>query len=102
MQHMPWGDIVNKIVAATAGRPALVDSTGLGDPILDQLQRTSGVHFEGYTFSSASNASPEGYHDDCVCALALAVMCRTTVPAGIEVTPDLMRRIAMMPRRRRH
>jgi hypothetical protein len=47
-------------------------------------------------------SAPTGYFDDCVCALSLASMCRTAVPAGVEVTPDLLRRAKMMAPRRRH
>lgn len=92
----------------------LIDSTGVGDPIHDQLRRM-GVNVEGYKFTNASKKdlvenlsiaierqtvtfpnipeliselglfgykispagvttyqAPEGYHDDCVIALALA------------------------------
>ena len=92
----------------------LIDSTGVGDPILDELRRNN-VRVEGYKFTSASKkdlienlsilidnrkisfpdipelvnelklygytttpsgtiryGAPEGYHDDCVIALALA------------------------------
>lgn len=92
----------------------LLDSTGVGDPILDELHREN-VRVEGYKFTSASKkdlienlsmmienkqitypnipelvnelklfgytttqagtvrySAPEGYHDDCVIALALA------------------------------
>lgn len=91
---------------------ALVDSTGLGDPVLEQL-RVDHTNFEGYNFSNISKqrlmeglavsiqrheityprghipdelesfeydqrggrtfySAPDGYNDDCVCALALA------------------------------
>lgn len=91
---------------------ALVDSTGLGDPVLAQLQVEHG-NVQGFNFSNASKqrlmeglsvsiqsheitfpqgpisrelqsfeyetkggrtfySAPQGYHDDCVCALALA------------------------------
>jgi hypothetical protein len=93
----------------------LIDSTGVGDPIHDQLRRM-GLNVEGYKFTNASKkdlienlsisienqavsfpeipeltselglfgykispagvttyGAPEGYHDDCVIALALAV-----------------------------
>jgi len=46
-------------------------------------------------------SAPEGYHDDCVCALALARMCFAVVPAQIVVTQDLINRVRMMPKRRR-
>lgn len=99
--------------------PSLVDSTGVGNPIVEQLQSTCPM-VEGYPFTSQSKqqlmeglawaiqnkattypageivnelesfqyeyrpsgvryTAPEGLHDDCVCALALAVMCRMRV-----------------------
>ena len=108
-----WSSTVESIILATGTTPALVDSTGLGDAILAQLQREGGNNFEGYIFSSQSKqhlmeglavaiqkidltfpngvlvdeletfeyeytkdgvrySAPEGMHDDCVCALALA------------------------------
>lgn len=107
-----WRDTKARIIAETKGKPALIDSTGVGDPILEDLQAAPG-NFEGYIFSSRSKqmlmdnlaiaiqhaeigltegvlinelesfeyeytgtgvrySAPEGMHDDCVCALALA------------------------------
>lgn len=100
--------------AAAGGTRVLLDSTGIGDPILDDLQKL-GVNVEGYKFTSASKqqlieslamaieerriglpddpvvlneleayeyettamgrtrySAPEGAHDDCVIAVALA------------------------------
>lgn len=118
--QLPWNESINRIKSLTGSTPALVDSTGLGDPILEMLQKTPGSHYEGYTFGSSSKqklmeglavalqqrlvtipkmpdgskhtmqleleifeyvytrtgvrySAPEGYHDDCVCALALAI-----------------------------
>lgn len=92
---------------------ALIDSTGVGDPIVEAVQRVRGV--EGFKFNQASKqqlmeglaksiqsyeigfpdgvikdelesfefvntrtgvrySAPDGQHDDCVCALALANM----------------------------
>jgi hypothetical protein len=111
--QMPWQETIKRIQAVSGRVRSLVDSTGVGDPILDALQRGNGV-FEGYTFTSRSKqmlmeglavalqqklirfpdgvlvqeleafeyeftatgvrySAPEGMHDDCVCALALAV-----------------------------
>lgn len=108
MQTIP---AIQKVVGTWT--PALVDSTGVGDPIVEALQKDTG-NFEGYKFTSLSKqalmeglavaiqrkditipdgiikqeleiyeyeytrtgvryTAPEGYHDDCVCALALAV-----------------------------
>lgn len=108
----PWHETMGRIKVAIKGAPALVDSTGVGDPILEALQRQGG-NYEGYHFTSVSKqqlmeglglaiqqqrvhfpegpivtelenfeyvytkmgvrySAPEGMHDDCVCALALA------------------------------
>ena len=109
----PWQETFEAILQETGDTPALVDSTGVGDPIVERLQREGGAHFEGYHFTSTSKqklmeglaagiqksevrypegpilleleafeyaysrsgvrySAPEGQHDDCVCALALA------------------------------
>ena len=106
---------MTRISASTRGIAALVDSTGVGDPIVEMLQKHVGNRIEGYTFNQGSKqklmeglavaiqqrtitfpdgpirqelqefeyeytrsgvrySAPEGFHDDCVCALALAVM----------------------------
>ena len=110
----PWETTFRDIIDATGEGPALVDSTGVGDPILERLQLAVPGVFVGLKFSSASKqqlmeglavaiqqrqihfppgvlvneleafefeysrtgvkyTAPEGMHDDCVCALALAV-----------------------------
>jgi hypothetical protein len=110
----PWEETFRRILAAVGPAPALVDSTGVGDPIVERLQREGGPHYEGYQFTAPSKqklmeglavaiqqgevrypdgplvneleafeyvytrsgvhySAPEGLHDDCVCALALAV-----------------------------
>lgn len=109
----PWEVTKTRILAIVGEVPALVDSTGVGDPILEDLQKASS-NFEGFKFSSTSKqqimeglrvaiekktigfpdgeiknelqtfgyeysrngvkyTAPEGLHDDCVCALALAL-----------------------------
>jgi LAGLIDADG-like domain len=77
--HLPWGEIMNKIVFSTGGLPALVDSTGVGDPIVDQLKTHRGTLFDGYHFTPASKQKlMEG--------LALAIQERTvTYPEGTIV-----------------
>ena len=116
--QMPWHETKNRILRLVKGKKALVDSTGAGDPILDELQRSSKA-FHGYHFSPQSKqklmeglasaiqsvrigfppgivvselesfefeyrgksnnyegvyySAPQGCHDDCVVALALAV-----------------------------
>ena len=144
---VPWGETMNLVISKSRGKPTLADSTGLGDPLVEQIQRMLGQEpgaeglFQGYTFTVASKqklmeglavsvqsrtvgfpegvivqemeqfefeftrtgvrySAPEGFHDDCVCALALANMCRVTVPSPVLVTSDLLRRAAAMPRRR--
>ncbi len=130
-QGIPWDEIMSKIVGWTGPVPALVDSTGVGDPIVDFLQKKPGTNFEGYHFTQSSKqklmeglamaiqskavsypdgvlvqeleqfeyqysrtgvsySAPDGYHDDCVCALALAVMHRSTAPVPLNITQDLV------------
>lgn len=113
----PWRETKATILAATGNKPALVDSTGVGDPVLEDLQRQdtdrARENFEGFKFTATSKqqlmeglqvaiqqreigfpdgvivaelsefeyvytrtgvrySAPEGFHDDCVMALALA------------------------------
>lgn len=110
----PWLQTVPAIQQTVGtNTPALVDSTGVGDPIVEALQKDTG-NFEGFKFTSASKqmlmeglalaiqqgkvsfpdgvikqeletyeyeytrtgvryTAPSGFHDDTVCALALAV-----------------------------
>lgn len=114
----PWEVTHQRILSQTENRPALVDSTGVGDPVLERLQREGAGNFEGFKFSSQSKqqlmeglsigiqrgelhfpdgpikdeldefefqytrtgvrySAPDGLHDDCVMALALAWRCGT-------------------------
>lgn len=50
----PWQETIDTIAAHGSARRALVDSTGVGDPILEQLQRRGNGHFEGFKFSQQS------------------------------------------------
>lgn len=110
----PWGETQDVIIAETTGT-SYVDSTGVGDPIVEALVREDPGRFEGFKFTQASKqqlmeglavaiqrrelrfpdkgplinelemfeyeytrtgvrySAPQGMHDDCVCALALAV-----------------------------
>ncbi len=52
--QLPWEQTVARIVSATAGNKALVDSTGVGDPVLERLQTLAPGQFEGFKFTSAS------------------------------------------------
>lgn len=110
-----WDATIKKVIASTGKVPALVDSTGSGDQLLERLRDDGGKNFTGLVFSQRSKqelmiglavaiqngeitypdgpivyelelfeyeispqgnikyAAPQGYHDDCVDALALAV-----------------------------
>lgn len=109
-----WELTVKRIVRLTGGLTALVDSTGVGDQVLERLKAEGGLNFRGFKFTVHSKQelmvglaaaiqheeitfpagpivdeleifeyeirgdrvlyrAPEGYHDDCVDALALAV-----------------------------
>lgn len=112
-QHLPWGETRAGVVNATKPTLAVGDSTGIGDAIVEDIQR-AGVPMEAYTFTPKSKQSlmqrlagaiqakeitypdgviraeletfayeytahgvrysaPDGLHDDCVMALALAL-----------------------------
>jgi phage FluMu gp28-like protein len=116
--QQPWAETKARILEATGSVPALVDSTGVGDAVVEDLQRAQPGVFEGFRFSQSSKqqlmeglavaiqqcglrypdgpivaeleafefeytrtgvryAAAAGMHDDCVCALALAVRKRT-------------------------
>jgi hypothetical protein len=141
--HKPWGETLNEVIAATGTVPALGDSTGVGDPIVEDLTRELGASFQGWQFTSQSKqklmeglavaiqsrriwypkgpiqdeleqfefvvtrtgvsySAPEGFYDDCVCALALANMCRTVIPSAVVITNEMLQRARQMPRTRRH
>lgn len=116
--QLPWRETIARVKRIVGKKPCLVDSTGVGDPILEELQADGGRNFEGYKFNPSSKqklmeglavsiqaalkgereigiysetilqeletfeyeytrtgvryTAPEGLHDDCVCALALA------------------------------
>ena len=53
----PWEGTINRIIGLTGQTPTLVDSTGVGDPVLESLQkrgRDHGARYEGFKFSSSS------------------------------------------------
>ena len=120
----PWLDTIN-FIRQTVKTQAFVDSTGVGDPVLEALQKNK-TNFEGYRFSSNSKqqlmeglavsiqqqtigfpkgnismeleqfeyeftragvkySAPQGLHDDCVCALALADSRRKQVFSGLRI-----------------
>ena len=126
--QMPWQETEARVESTVGSVKTLVDSTGVGDPIVESLHRRH-FNIEGYHFTQISkqqlmeglaNAiqksavsfpdgvivnelesfeyeyvrngvrykAMEGMHDDCVCALALAVQNFTqriaTHVSGIE------------------
>jgi len=122
--QLPWQETMQRINDAVGKVRTIVDSTGVGDPILEWLQR-SGRNVEGYHFSAPSKqqlmeglavaiqqhnvkfpdgiivtelesfeyrytrtgvqySAMEGMHDDCVCALALAVHGTRPIPVEQE------------------
>lgn len=50
--QLPWGETKQRILAATGGVKGIVDSTGVGDPITEDLQRHG--TFVGHSFTSRS------------------------------------------------
>lgn len=124
-----WPDQIERIRGTTGHVRALVDSTGLGDPIMDQLRKQS-PNFTGSVLTSKSKqqhierlatavqaqkvlwpatgacetltsemeeftyeatrtgvryTAPEGFHDDCVIALAFAYSMLDRLKKGQEV-----------------
>ncbi len=49
----PWEVTTERIIQITGSEPALVDSTGVGDPILERLQKGRS-NYSGYVFSPLS------------------------------------------------
>jgi len=133
----PWRETLDSIRRTVGKAPCLVDSTGVGDPILEGLQERA-TNYEGFKFTAQSKqqlmeglsvaiqqreiaypegaiaselesfeyvytrtgvrySAPEGVHDDCVCALALAKKMADDRPvppppgatAGRRQTPSL-------------
>ena len=50
----PWQETIEAIRRLTAQKWAFVDSTGVGDPICEALQRQGGTNFAGYQFTAPS------------------------------------------------
>jgi hypothetical protein len=129
----PWEATYLRIQGLTNNQRALVDSTGVGDPVLERLQKHPGSKFEGYKFTPGSKqqlmeglavaiqtqavrfpagpitqeleifeyeyrqtacrySAPEGYKDDCVMALALAVQHRMHSKPRLVITHDILQR----------
>jgi hypothetical protein len=134
--QQPWDSTMTRIITVTKFTPALVDSTGVGDPIVEMLQKRVGTRFEGYHFTSQSkqklmeglavaiqrNAvkypdgpirkeletfeyeytrtgvryeAMQGTHDDCVCALALAVMHKSRANMPLNITDSVLQKTAV-------
>ena len=115
--QLPWEETVRALVSEIKLTAAVIDSTGVGDPIVERIQKAL-PNVEGYNFSAPSKqklmeglavaiqsgevrypagvivseldsfmfeytrtgvrySAPEGLHDDCVMALALAVYGQT-------------------------
>lgn len=123
---VPWRTSIRRVWQIVGeDTPALVDSTGAGDPVLEELQFEHG-NFIGFNFSQTSKqklmeglaisiqsrevsfpkghipqelemfeyeytrtgvrySAPDGQHDDCVCALALARQMWTEVAPGDNI-----------------
>lgn len=133
--QLPWDETMSAIKLATKSTKALADSTGVGDPVVELLQKTPNSNYEGYQFTSASKqklmeglavaiqsrevtfpdgpvrkelenfeyqytrtgvrySAPEGFHDDCVCALALAKMHMSHIRAPMVISNEVLRRAA--------
>ncbi len=136
-QGIPWEETIKRMIAVTGRTPALVDSTGVGDPIVERLQQQGGLNFEGYHFNQTSKqklmeglavaiqshrisypdgvlvkellqfeyeitrtgvryCAAEGFDDDCVMALSLAVMCINLIPAQMHVPKEVLERLRRM------
>ncbi len=78
----PWEATNIRIKGLTGRTRALVDSTGVGDPVVERLQTDPGSKYEGYHFSSSSKQKlMEG--------LAVAIQSHTiSFPEG-QITNEL-------------
>lgn len=133
-QRVPWDETIERIKSLTGSTPALVDATGVGDPIVERLQREGGPNFQGFVFTPRSKqqlmenlaatiqsagatfpegpltveleqfeyaytrsgvkySAPEGFHDDCVMALALCDLHAARAPAPVQWTADMVAQI---------
>jgi hypothetical protein len=139
--QLPWDDTMNRIRQAVGTTPALVDSTGVGDPIVELLQKGR-PNYQGYGFTLASKqklmenlavviqsggttypdgpivaeleqfeyqyrrgsgvsySAPDGFHDDCVCALALAHLHKGHARQPLVISDTVLRRAGAMVRAR--
>tara|TARA_R100000808_G_scaffold6135_3_gene18397 strand:+ start:5903 stop:6940 length:1038 start_codon:yes stop_codon:yes gene_type:complete len=51
--QLPWEETLGRIIKAIGNTPAIIDSTGVGDPIVERLQRSLS-NVQGYHFSPSS------------------------------------------------
>ena len=74
-QRVPWRETCSRLLGVVGSTPALVDATGVGDPVVEGLARESG-NFEPFTFTPKSKQQlMEG--------LAVAIQSRAiTIPDG--------------------
>ena len=52
--QMPWAETISRIKDRVKMTPAYIDSTGVGDPVVEALQRGHTGRYEGYKFTSES------------------------------------------------
>jgi hypothetical protein len=52
--QLPWEETFDRITGATGRQPALVDSTGVGDPIMERLTRRGHGRYESQKFTAQS------------------------------------------------
>lgn len=52
-QHLPWEETTRRIGGIVGDMPALIDSTGVGDPVVEAIQLRC-PQVEGYKFTSTS------------------------------------------------
>jgi phage FluMu gp28-like protein len=50
----PWNDTIETVREIVGNTPCLVDSTGVGDAVLESLQKGGRSNFEGFKFTSGS------------------------------------------------
>jgi hypothetical protein len=48
----PWQETISTIARLSKGLRVLIDSTGVGDPVVEQLQRMGVGRIEGFKFTS--------------------------------------------------
>ena len=52
--QLPWRNTIARVKQIVGSKPCLVDSTGVGDPVLEELQADGGKNFIGFKFSPSS------------------------------------------------